>query len=353
VPALAGPAGRGVTPLLQIQDLEVHFRVPYGIAEMVSRAPRRVVRAVDGVSLELRRGETLGLVGESGCGKSTLGRAVLRLVEPTAGRVLFDGADVLRLDRAGLFAFRRRAQMVFQEPHASLNPKLTVAQTLGEALRVHRICPSTAIPQRIAELMAAVGLSPDLAGRRPAALSGGQCQRVGIARALALGPDLLIADESVSALDVSIQAQVLNLLMRLQAEMHLSMMFISHDLGVVRHLCQWVAVMYLGRIVEYGPTEEVFRTPRHPYTQTLIAAIPQLDAEAGRPAAVAPGEPPSPIDRPAGCAFHPRCPHAMAVCRREPGPPPSVTDGVRTWCHFYGGTARQPVAMGAARAFRD
>jgi peptide/nickel transport system ATP-binding protein len=353
VPALADPAGRGVTPLLQIQDLEVHFRVPYGVADVVSGAPRRVVRAVDGVSLELRRGETLGLVGESGCGKTTLGRAVLRLVEATAGRVLFDGADVLRLDRTGLFAFRRRAQMVFQEPHASLNPKLTVAQTLGEALRVHRICPAAAIPQRIEELMATVGLSADLAHRRPAALSGGQCQRGGIARALALGPELLIADELVSALDVSIQAQVLNLLMRLQAEMHLSMMFISHDLGVVRHLCQRVAVMYLGRIVEYGPTEEIFRTPRHPYTQTLIAAIPQPDADAGPPAAVAPGEPPSPIDRPAGCAFHPRCPHAMAVCRRDPGPPPSVTDGVRTWCYLYCDAGRARVSAPDAPAFGD
>jgi ABC-type glutathione transport system ATPase component len=188
-----------VTALLQIEDLKVHFRAPYGMTLLNSRAPRRVVRAVDGVSLELGRGETLGLVGESGCGKSTLGRAVLRLVKPTAGRVLFDGADVLRLDRAGLFAFRRRAQMVFQDPHASLNPKLTVAQTLGEALRVHRVCPLGAISQRVEQLMALVGLSPDLARRRPSALSGGQCQRVGIARALAPGPELLIADEPVSA----------------------------------------------------------------------------------------------------------------------------------------------------------
>ena len=285
--------------LLRLEDLKVHFRVPYGIVDIVSGAPRRMVRAVDGVSLELRRGETLGLVGESGCGKSTLGRAVLRLVEPTAGRVLFDGADVLQLDRPGLFAFRRRAQMVFQEPHASLNPRLTVAQTLGEALRVHRLCPAASIPQRVEELMATVGLSPDLAARRPAALSGGQCQRVGIARALALGPDLLIADEAVSALDVSIQAQVLNLLMRLQAEMHLTMMFISHDLGVVRHLCRTVAVMYLGRIVEYGPAEAIFRAPRHPYTQSLVDAIPRMDADA-----IATGDGPgrraAEPDRPAG-----------------------------------------------------
>jgi peptide/nickel transport system ATP-binding protein len=340
-----------VTAFLQIEDLEVHFRVPYGLFEMVSGAPRRTVRAVDGISLELQRGETLGLVGESGCGKSTLGRAVLRLVEPTAGRVWFDGADVLRLDRAGLFAFRRRAQMVFQEPHASLNARLTVAQTLGEALRVHRICPAAAIPQRIEQLMTTVGLSPDLATRRPAALSGGQCQRVGIARALALGPDLLIADEAVSALDVSIQAQVLNLLMRLQAEMRLTMMFISHDLAVVRHLCQKLAVMYLGRIVEYGPAEEIFRAPRHPYTQALLDAIPRLDADATVPAAVLAGEPPSPIERPAGCAFHPRCPHAMHVCRREPGPPPFEADGVRTWCHLYRDAKPAPAAK--MQAFAD
>ncbi len=324
-----------MSALLQIQDLTVHFRVPYGLVELVSRAPRRVVRAVNGVDLELRRGETLGLVGESGCGKSTLGRAVLRLVKATGGRVLFEGKDVLGLDREALLGFRRRAQMVFQDPHASLNPKLTVAQALAEALRVHKVCPPAAFGDRIGALMTTVGLSSEFAARRPAALSGGQCQRVGIARALAVGPELLIADESVSALDVSIQAQVLNLFMRLQAERQLTMMFISHDLGVVRHLCHRIAVMYLGRIVEIGPTEQVFRAPRHPYTQALIAAIPQMSADATGPTATLTGEPPSPIALPPGCAFHPRCPHAMDVCRRDPEPAHRTVNGVQVRCHLY------------------
>ncbi len=335
-----------MSALLRIEDLAVHFRVPYGLVELLARAPRRVIRAVDGVDLELQRGETLGLVGESGCGKSTLARAILRLVRASAGRVLFEGEDVLGLERDELLAFRRRAQMVFQDPHASLNPKLTVAQTLAETLRVHRICPPAEIAQRIASLMTTVGLSPEFALRRPAALSGGQCQRVGIARALAVGPELIIADESVSALDVSIQAQVLNLFMRLQTEMQLTMLFISHDLGVVRHLCHSVAVMYLGRIVEAGPTEEVFRAPRHPYTQALIEAIPQMSPDATGLAATLAGEPPSPTALPAGCPFHPRCPHAMAVCRQEPGPAHAIVNGVQVRCHLYPGSGT-PLAQSA------
>ena len=229
-----------MTALLEVQDLTVHYPLPFGIGEIMTRSPRRVVQAVSGVNLRLERGETLGLVGESGCGKSSLGRAILRLIEAKSGRVLFDGTDVLALDKAGLFAFRKRAQMVFQEPHASLNPRLTVAETLAEVLRVHRVCPRAAIEARVPELLEAVGLSADLGARRAAALSGGQCQRVAIARALAMGPELLISDESVSALDVSIQAQILNLFMRLKREMDLTMMFISHDLSVVRHVCHRV-----------------------------------------------------------------------------------------------------------------
>jgi peptide/nickel transport system ATP-binding protein len=324
-----------MTALLEVRDLTVDYPLPFGIGEIVARRPRRVIRAVNGVSLELERGETLGLVGESGCGKSTLGRAILRLTAPRSGQVLFDGTDVLALDKAGLFAFRKRAQMVFQDPHASLNPRLTTAETLAEVLRVHRICPREATGERVGLLLEAVGLSADLGARRPAALSGGQCQRVAIARALAMGPELLISDESVSALDVSIQAQILNLFMRLKRELHLTVMFISHDLSVVRHVCHRVAVMYLGRIVELGPTEQIFRAAKHPYTQALLKAIPRMDPDATPPAAAPASEPPSPVALPAGCTFHPRCPHAMDICRRPPAPALRRSDQVDVACHLY------------------
>jgi peptide/nickel transport system ATP-binding protein len=324
-----------MTALLEVRDLTVHYPLPFGIGEIITRSPRRVVQAVSGVNLRLERGETLGLVGESGCGKSSLGRAILRLTEAKSGQVLFDGADVLVLDKTGLFAFHKRAQMVFQEPHASLNPRLTVAETLAEVLRVHRVCPRAAIEARVPELLETVGLSADLGARRPAALSGGQCQRVAIARALAMGPQLLISDESVSALDVSIQAQILNLFMRLKREMDLTMMFISHDLSVVRHVCHRVAVMYLGRIVELGPTEQIFRDPKHPYTQALLKAIPRMDPDAEPPATARASEPPSPIALPTGCAFHPRCPNAMDACRAPPAPALRRSDRVEVACHLY------------------
>jgi peptide/nickel transport system ATP-binding protein len=324
-----------MTALLEVRHLTVHYPLPFGLAEVMTRRPRRVVQAVNGVSLSLERGETLGLVGESGCGKSSLGRAILRLTAAKSGQVLFDGTDVLALDKAGLFAFRKRAQMVFQEPHASLNPRLSVAKTLAEVLRVHRVCSRTAIEARVLELLETVGLSADLGARRPAALSGGQCQRVAIARALAMGPELLISDESVSALDVSIQAQILNLFMRLKREMDLTMMFISHDLSVVRHVCHRVAVMYLGRIVELGPTEQIFRDPKHPYTQALLRAIPRMDPDAAPPAAAAASEPPSPVALSAGCAFHPRCPQAMDVCRDPPAPALRRSDQAEVACHLY------------------
>ena len=324
-----------MTALLEIRDLNVHFPVPRSLADMMVGAPRQQVRAVNGVTMELAQGQTLGLVGESGCGKSTLGRAVLRLTEATSGDVVFDGNSVLGLEGEDLLAFRRRAQMVFQDPHASMNPKLTVGQTIAEVLRVHRLCPKDEIDNRVRALVERVGLTPDLIDRKPAGLSGGQCQRVGIARALAVGPDLIIADESVSALDVSIQAQILNLFLELQRDLNLTMMFISHDLSVVRHMCQMVAVMYLGRIVEYGPSEDVFQNPQHPYTQALIEAIPVMEADARLSENLPTGEPPSPMQMPAGCPFHPRCPHVMAVCNTDPAPSGHVIGARTVHCHLH------------------
>jgi peptide/nickel transport system ATP-binding protein len=324
-----------MSALLEVVGLHVRYRSAARLTDVLARRPRRFVRAVNGVNLSLRRGDTLGLVGESGCGKSTLGRAILRLTQSSAGSVQFDGEDVLKLPPAELLRFRRRAQIVFQDPYASLNPRRTVAATLSEVLRVHRLCPPAEVAARVQELMRRVGLPMELAGRRAAGLSGGQCQRVGIARALAMGAELIIADEPVSALDVSIQAQILNLFTRLQREMGLTLLFISHDLGIVRYLCQRVAVMYLGRIVEEGPTEEVFRNPKHPYTRALIDAIPRMDPAARLSAAQLGGEPPSPRNIPSGCAFHPRCAQAMPSCRQGDPPDRRAVEGRDVWCHLY------------------
>jgi oligopeptide/dipeptide ABC transporter ATP-binding protein len=323
-----------MTALLEIEDLEVTFHRS-SLAGALAGRGRVSLRAVNGVSLSVARGETLGLVGESGCGKSTLARAVLRLVEPSGGRVRFDGADVLGLDGASLFKMRERMQMVFQDPFGSLNPQLTVGSTLSEVYRVHRLCAASEISGRVRQSMRDVGLPQELLDRRPAALSGGQCQRVGIARALAVRPDLVIADEAVSALDVSIQAQILNLFADLQRRMELTLIFISHDLGVVRHLCRKLAVMYLGRIVEYGPTEEIFQDPKHPYTQALIEAMPRMSAKAPFAEAGLGGEPPSPTQIPSGCAFNPRCRFAFPSCRADPPPARCVISSRAVWCHLY------------------
>ncbi len=333
--------------LLEVQDLHVHYRGSRSLGDLLARRPDSRVRAVNGVSLSVERGETLGLVGESGCGKSTLGRAILRLTPTSRGGVRFDGANVLKLGRQPLMRFRRRAQMVFQDPYASLNPRFTVFETLAEVLRVHRVCPKAEIGQRVHELMAQVGLSPEIAGRKGRSLSGGQCQRVGIARALAAGAEFLIADEPVSALDVSIQAQILKLFAGLQKERHLTLLFISHDLGVIRYLCRRVAVMYLGRIVEEGPVARIFADPKHPYTRSLIEAIPRMhpDATLGGPALA--GEPPSPRELPAGCPFHPRCPRAMAECRVGAPPEARQVEGRSIACHLY----PLPLRMDRARAF--
>ncbi len=323
-----------MSALLEIEDLRVEFRRS-SLTQAILRRPRSVVRAVDGVSLSVGRGETLGLVGESGCGKSTLARAVLRLVEPSGGRVSFQGTDVLSLGPAELFKLRRKIQMVFQDPYGSLNPQMTVGTTLAEVFRVHRICPAGEIQGRVRSLMEDVGLSAELAERRPAALSGGQCQRVGIARALAVAPELIIADEPVSALDVSIQAQILNLFQDFQRRMNLTLIFISHDLGVVRHLCRTLAVMYLGRIVEFGPTETLFKDPKHPYTRALIDAMPRMAADSALAAEGLSGEPPSPTKVPTGCAFHPRCAFALPACRQAPPPERRVLGDRAVWCRLF------------------
>ena len=279
------------------------------------------MHAVDGVSLEVRRGETLGIVGESGCGKSTLGRLLVRLHEPTSGTVRFRGTDITKHSRRRLRPFRREMQMIFQDPYASLNPRKRVGQIVADPLRIHRTAAPKVIKRQVQELLEVVGLSPDHVNRYPHEFSGGQRQRIGVARALALSPQLIVADEPVSALDVSIQAQVINLLDDLQDEFELTYVFIAHDLGVVHHVSDRIAVMYLGVIVEIGPSDELFLRPIHPYTDALLSAIPRIEADddgaAPRERIVLEGEVPSPIDPPTGCRFHPRCPYATEVCRVE------------------------------------
>jgi oligopeptide/dipeptide ABC transporter ATP-binding protein len=304
------------TPLLEARDLTVRFPVRSGL---LGRA-RQEVHAVDAVSLTIAPGETLGLVGESGCGKTTLARALLRLVEPTSGTIRFEGVDVRALDGAKLRALRRRMQIVFQDPWSSLNPRMTIGAIIGEGLIVHRIAKGRELERRVAELLQFVGLPPDAASRYPHEFSGGQRQRIGIARALAVGPSLVVCDEAVASLDVSVQAQVLNLLIDLRERHRLAYLFISHDLAIVRHLSRRVAVMYLGEIVETGSAEEVLARPRHPYTQALLAAVPSVEPGQARARLVLHGEPPSPVDPPQGCRFHPRCPFAKAECRAAPPP---------------------------------
>lgn len=308
------------TPLLQVDDLTVHFTLsPPTLLERLRGASsaRHVVKAVDGVSLAIARGETLGLVGESGCGKTTLGRAVLRLVEPTGGRVLMNGVDVSSLSRDELRRQRRHMQMIFQDPYASLDPRMTVGQIIAEPIRTHETISADDVRARVRELMATVGLSERFINRYPHEFSGGQQQRIGIARALASQPDFIVADEPISALDVSIQAQIINLIERLQRERHLTYLFISHDLRAVRHTSDRIAVMYLGHVVELADARQMYRRPLMPYTKALISAVPVPDprVEATRRRIVLQGDVPSPIDPPAGCRFSTRCPYVVAACR--------------------------------------
>jgi len=316
-------------PLLQVEGLVKHFPVRRGLFARVSGA----VRAVDGVDFTLGAGQTLGVVGESGCGKSTLGRLLLRLIEPSAGRVVFDGTELGTLDAAALRQRRRAMQIIFQDPFSSLNPRMTVGQILAEPLRLHGLHTGRHA-ERVGELLHTVGLASEHAQRYPHEFSGGQRQRIGIARALAVEPKLIVCDEAVSALDVSVQAQVVNLLQDLQQRFGLAYVFIAHDLAVVRHIATQVAVMYLGRIVEFADKRTLFEAPRHPYTQALLAAIPRPEPSLERRAVLLAGDVPSPLAPPSGCHFHTRCPHVQPRCMTEV---PALVDdaGHAVACHRW------------------
>jgi oligopeptide/dipeptide ABC transporter ATP-binding protein len=333
---MAGAAQQPVeaSPLLEVSGLVKHFRLRQTLGRRLAGGPVPIVHALNGVSFAVARGETLGIVGESGCGKSTLARCLVRLIEADAGDIRFDGLDVRALPRAELRRYNRRVQMVFQDPYGSLNPRMSVRQILGEALAVHRMRPKAEIPRRIAELLDLVRLPADAADRRPHEFSGGQRQRIGIARALAVEPECLIADELVSALDVSVQAQVVNLLLELQQRLGLTILFVAHDLRLVRHISHRVAVMYLGSIVELGATERLFAAPKHPYTQALLAAAPGMDPRRRGRVAAARGELPSPLALPSGCRFHPRCPHVFDRCRIEPPHLAEHPGGDLAACHL-------------------
>lgn len=315
--------------LLRVENLVKHFPIRKGL---IRSKQVGVVKAVDGVSFSIEHGQTLGLVGESGCGKSTTGRTILRLIEATSGRVLFEGRDVLKLGKADLRGLRREMQIVFQDPYASLNPRMTVGDLVGEPLTLHRIAQGAARDQRVRELLNLVGLSSHHMRRYPHEFSGGQRQRIGVARALALNPKLIVCDEPVSALDVSIQAQVINLLQGLQRELGLAYLFIAHDLSVVKHVSDKVAVMYLGKIVEMADKDELYRSPSHPYTEALLSSVPIPDPAVKAQGMVLEGDVPSPVDPPPGCRFRPRCRLAQAVCATD-DPPLVGTPSHLLACH--------------------
>ena len=331
VVSLPGPS----LPLLQVRGLTKTFPVRQGLIDRWRGRPRRAVQALTDVDLTVTRGETLGIVGESGCGKSTLARTLVRLHTADSGEVSYGGMDVLALKGADLRGYNRRVQMIFQDPFSSLNPRMTVGQVLREALSVHHMRPPAEIPARVSELLSLVGLPAEAAGRLPHEFSGGQRQRIGIARALALEPECLIADELVSALDVSVQAQVVNLLLDLQERLDLTVLFVAHDLRLVRHLSHRVAVMYLGRVVEVAETGSIFEAPKHPYTQGLLAAAPSLNPADRRAAPAIQGELPSPLNVPSGCAFRTRCVHAFDRCAQDRPQLQQTPDGHLVACHLY------------------
>jgi oligopeptide/dipeptide ABC transporter ATP-binding protein len=329
-------------PILSVEKLVKRFPMPHSFLNRLMGQPALAVHALNGVDLDVYRGETLGIVGESGCGKSTLARCLVRLIDPDEGLVRFNGKDIATFRQAERRAFNRRVQMIFQDPRGSLNPRMTVRQTLTEALSVHRMRPKAGIPGRVRELLDLVRLPADAADRYPYEFSGGQRQRIGIARALAVEPEVIVADELVSALDVSVQAQVINLLLNLQEELDLTVIFVAHDLRLVRHISHRVAVMYLGQVVEIAPVEALFTAPQHPYTQALLDAAPELDPARRSRTAAARGELPSPLHLPPGCPFASRCPYVFDRCRVEK---PLLTprgEGHRAACHLDALAAAAP-----------
>jgi peptide/nickel transport system ATP-binding protein len=327
-------SSNGHEPLVRVEDLKVYFPIRSGLV-----VERKVgdIKAVDGVSFEIQRGETLGLVGESGCGKTTVGRTILRLYKPTAGRIVFDGTDIAGLSEKEMRGLRRRMQMVFQDPYSSLNPRQNVGNIVGEPLRVHGLATRAGVEPKVQRLLDVVGLPPGAANRYPHEFSGGQRQRIGLARSLALNPDLIVADEPVSALDVSIQAQIINLLEDLQEEFDLTFLFIAHDLAVVRHTSDRIAVMYLGKIVEVAPADQLYARPMHPYTKALLSAVPIPDpkVEQARERIILTGDLPSPARPPAGCRFHTRCPFRQPErCDSEVPELRVMPDGGQAACHY-------------------
>ena len=318
--------------LLSVSDLKVHFPIKKGIFSRITGH----VHAVNGISFNLKKGESIGLVGESGCGKTTTGLAILRLIEPTSGKVIFDGMEMSRMTKPRLRSMRREMQIIFQDPFSSLNPRMTVNQIIADPIDVHGAYQGREREERIVYLMEKVGLTPEQRRRYPHEFSGGQRQRIGIARALALNPLLIIGDEPVSALDVSIQAQIINLLIDLQQEFQLSYIIIAHDLAVVEHICDRVIVMYLGKIVEMASYRDLYINPKHPYTQALMSAVPKTDPRAGRDRIILKGDVPSPINPPPGCHFHPRCPHRMEPCDRAEPVLKDLGDHHDVACYLYG-----------------